>query len=391
MDRGKDVDHTDLPIAMRFPVWQKSDFSSEDYGKIHTPKIEWEVLPDNINSASYKSVTEFVQWAVKNYPAERYFLIFWSHGFGVDDSKEEISVQEQINKLTSKRQNLVRSHWFFNPFHSLMLSFVDNNKLKGVVVDDEYKDIINNEELRKMLNEINLIINRPVDIIGFDACYMGMLEIAGQLQPYSNLMIASENMEPGNGWNYEYILNQVNSSLNISADLTEKEIGKIVVDGFREYYKNDSWWGKKFTLSVTDLRKLQILFDNLNQFVDCLSQEIVVKDNIRTAITELLKETIYFSDYYIDLGVFVKNVKQDLKEKNCLTNQLSQFAESVITSINDIVIYEVHNDDAMRDLQGLSIYFPRSPEWIKGYNNLVFLNQRWDEFLKTYFNLKPNF
>ena len=46
------------------------------------------------------------------------------------------------------------------------------------------------------------------DWIGFDACLMGMLEVADVLSPYANYMIASEELEAGSGWNYlclEYV------------------------------------------------------------------------------------------------------------------------------------------------------------------------------------------
>ena len=40
------------------------------------------------------------------------------------------------------------------------------------------------------------------DMAGFDACLMATLETAMVLEPYADYMIASEEVEPGNGWYY---------------------------------------------------------------------------------------------------------------------------------------------------------------------------------------------
>ena len=46
-------------------------------------------------------------------------------------------------------------------------------------------------------------------MIGFDACLMGQIEVFGSLYPYSNYMIASEEVIPGYGWSYAAWLAQV--------------------------------------------------------------------------------------------------------------------------------------------------------------------------------------
>ena len=39
----------------------------------------------------------------------------------------------------------------------------------------------------------------------FDACLMGMIEVADVLSDYSDYMIASEEMEAGDGWDYSFL------------------------------------------------------------------------------------------------------------------------------------------------------------------------------------------
>ena len=40
------------------------------------------------------------------------------------------------------------------------------------------------------------------EIIGFDTCLMATLETAAALSPYGRYMVASEEIEPGTGWDY---------------------------------------------------------------------------------------------------------------------------------------------------------------------------------------------
>lgn len=40
------------------------------------------------------------------------------------------------------------------------------------------------------------------ELLGFDACFMGQIEVYGSLYPYSNYMVASEEVIPAYGWSY---------------------------------------------------------------------------------------------------------------------------------------------------------------------------------------------
>ena len=41
-----------------------------------------------------------------------------------------------------------------------------------------------------------------LDFLGFDACLMATYETASTLQDVANLMVASQELEPGYGWDY---------------------------------------------------------------------------------------------------------------------------------------------------------------------------------------------
>jgi Clostripain family len=70
-------------------------------------------------------------------------------------------------------------------------------------------------------------------------------------------MVASEELEPGNGWNYTPLL----TAFTKNPAMDGATLGKIVVDTYRDYYLRDSEGNrdKSVTLGVLDLEKIAAL------------------------------------------------------------------------------------------------------------------------------------
>ncbi len=109
----------------------------------------------------------FINWTISNYPAERYFLVLWDHGSG----------------------------W------------------QGCCYDyhDNY-DCLTLSEIEYVLSRVYNELRVKIDIIGFDACLMSMVDTAFAVGRYAEYMVASEEYEPGTGWPYDDILSFLNSS-----------------------------------------------------------------------------------------------------------------------------------------------------------------------------------
>jgi hypothetical protein len=161
------------------------------------------------------TLSGFIQYCAKNFPADRNELIFWDHGGG---SLSGYGYDEK------------------NPSSGSM-------PLKGI-----------NEALRSA--------GVTFDFIGFDACLMATLENALMLTDYADYLIASEETEPGVGWYYTDWLTKL--SQNTSMPTTE--IGKNIIDDFVSVC-NQKCRGQKTTLSLVDLAELEhTVPDRLNAF-----------------------------------------------------------------------------------------------------------------------------
>ena len=66
------------------------------------------------------------------------------------------------------------------------------------------------------------------DLVGMDACLMGMLEVYNSLEPHARYAVASEEVEPSMGWAYNYFLTQ----LNEHPEMSGADLSKAIVDGY---------------------------------------------------------------------------------------------------------------------------------------------------------------
>ena len=142
-------------------------------------KVVW--AGNSMNMGDPNTLEQFVSWSVQNYPAGKYALILWDHGGG---------------------------------------------PLGGVCVDELYgSDRLTLEEIEQALK--NSALPGPLSWIGFDACLMSDLEVAVAMAPYAEYMIASQETEPGCGWNYSFLK-------GIEKDRDGRETGERIVE---EYFK----------------------------------------------------------------------------------------------------------------------------------------------------------
>lgn len=187
----------------------KNNVVSNSYNQIYRIKDGGlECLVSNDGSAAMttpSTLTGFIQYCTKNYPANRNELIFWDHGGG---------------SLTG-------------------YGYDEKNRNAGSMT-------------LKGINEALSNAGTTFDFIGFDACLMATLENALTLEPYADYLIASEETEPGIGWYYTDWL----TALSNNTSMSTLEIGKKIADDFVSTC-NIKCSGQKTTLSVIDLAELE--------------------------------------------------------------------------------------------------------------------------------------
>lgn len=178
------------------------------------------------------TLSDFIKWGVKKYPADNIGLVFWNHGGG---------------------------------------------SISGVCFDEIYdNDSLSLSEIDKALSDTFDCMTEKFEFIGFDACLMSTLETANILVPYANYMYASEETEPGYGWDYAAVMSYLDK--NPRAD--GAQLGSALCDAYYDYCKLNCSEDTA-TFAITDLSRLDALIASF----DATARQMYESDKL----TELVK------------------------------------------------------------------------------------------------------
>ncbi|MBU7047183.1 MAG: hypothetical protein HXS54_12190 [Theionarchaea archaeon] len=129
-----------------------------------------------LNMGNPTTLIDFVNWAQTNYPADYYLLVLWDHGDGWKTRSAQIFQKGPLTKVEKREP------------------------VKGICYDDTNSDYLTTPDIDTALSTITGGGTTPIDVIGFDACLMGMLEIDYEVSPYGLYFVGSEESVPFDGW-----------------------------------------------------------------------------------------------------------------------------------------------------------------------------------------------
>jgi hypothetical protein len=322
-----------------------------------------------------KTLVDFTEWAIRTYPARKYALILSDHGMGWpggwSDDKPVKGSQLRLDQIDAALEQIVRE--------------------TGI---------------------------GRLELVGFDACLMGQLEVLSALAPHARFAVASADMEPSLGWAYAGFL----AKLVQNPAMEGRELGKTIVDSYIE----QDW-------RITDARaRRELVADQLDeektysraQITKVMSEDVTLAavdlaqiSGLDAAVNELAlalagakqsqvaKARRYAQSYtntfdddlppsYLDLGHFASQVEKQVENAAALAA-----AAKVKTALASAVIAEQHGS-ALRGATGMTIYFPNSTLYKQTFGKQadpVYLNDArrfataslWDDYLTFHYTKKP--
>lgn len=304
-----------------------------------------------------QTLIDCCKWAIQNYPADNYALILWNHGSGILDS-----VGGKLSNATA----LFR----FNPATGMLeldhsISFLHfaqaREDKRGVCFGDTYGTFLTNQKLEYALAQvIQMLPKRKLDLVGFDACLMGMTEIANLLKPYASVMVGSQEVELGTGWPYNTVLQPLTQTA-----LSAQEFGIHITHAFSDLYLPLT---PDYTLSCIDLTKMTLLEKAINDVCSDLLDALTYQeyDSVYRALkTSRAKNACtHFSEpSYIDFDHFLKNVYEQIPSmtinytKQGIKDNLRNSINATRAAIKTCVLSSI-NGRNVPHAKGLSIYFP---------------------------------
>lgn len=166
-----------------------------------------------------QTLYEFLDFANANYPADKVAVTFWNHGGG---------------------------------------------SVSGAAFDELHdNDSLDLAEMYQAFNEVwpADAANPALELVGFDTCLMATVDVAAVFQDFARYLVASEEVEPGNGWLYSGWLAELAQNPGMDGD----DLGIAICS---TYYEGCEAVGtaEQATLSVTDLTKLTPLLEAYERF-----------------------------------------------------------------------------------------------------------------------------
>ena len=193
-------------------------------------------------SSTFKS---FLEWGLSTYPADKTGLIFWNHGGAMD----------------------------------------------GVCFDENYKnDSLTSSEVKGVLSSV--LGSKKLEFVGYDACLMQVQDIADYNSNYFNYMVGAQESEAGEGWAYNYWID------DLYAKKDTKTILKAICDGFIDSY--DETYGAQGypndqTQSFLDLSKAKTYKTAFENLATSLKSAI-----LKSSFTKEMKKVKRYADSYFE-------------------------------------------------------------------------------------------
>ncbi len=340
-------DRISLPIVddTRYGDWTGAKRFYVTQGMTPSPSNALEDLGE-VNMGSAQTLIDFVRWGMTNYPAQNYAVVLWDHGRG----------------------------WKFN----------SSPQIFSVDLLTDWTSGGDGFTMRELLDSFSAVTDEgahPVDLIGFDACLMAMIEVDNQILPYGLVRVGSEETIPREAWPYHEFL----SSLVANPSMTPGELGQEIVQKYYDYYTS-------YTLSAVYLDNS---YTTLNASVNAFAQALIGGLNsYRSQISNSRSDTLHFNlfvplaDYsFVDLYDFAFQISQRVTD-----DAINLAASNVMDAIHAVVLHERHGL-LWNGAHGISIYFPVSAgeydvRYDGVFNWLTFTGRnQWGEWLREYFSL----
>src|SRR5262249_52878086 len=138
----------------------------------------------------------FIAFGAQRYPARKTALVLLNHGSGFYVPPEMQSHRGAGNG--DHGASRAPGHRRRPIFHTTRERLMDAAPAsRGIAYDDGAGDCLDNQELKRVLAAAHQRLGRKVDLVGMDACLMTMIEVAYQLRDHAEVLVGSEETEPG--------------------------------------------------------------------------------------------------------------------------------------------------------------------------------------------------
>lgn len=292
-----------------------------------------------VDMGSPETLTWFINFTVASFPAVHYFLDMWDHGGGYAGTCWD---ESSGNHLTP---------------HQVETAIVNAESASGT----------------------------RIDVVGFDACLMGMAEVAYELKDTTDIVIGSEMLTPGYGWPYAQLM----TYLSVNPSIDPKALSIELVNEYIASYPK-----VKVQLSAIDEASISGFAESLDNFANILTANVDIFRNVvagaRSDAEQKLVLGTQGSSFFVDLAKFAALVSERTHNTNIVT--ANHNLQNNLTAMIFAQSYNPQQGNLDKKEFGLTINFPPNRQ---AYNpnyetNVPDFTQEtaWLTFLNAFFQAK---
>jgi hypothetical protein len=318
--------------------------ADKDFKKITSPILE---KMGDVNMSDPKTLSDFIKFGIKNFPAQHYALIIADHG----------------------------EAWL------------------GAIQDYSQKGWMSTPGIKKALETAKKETGETLDLLAFDACNMASTEVAYELKDQAKYLVGSEEIEGAGGIHYDTLLNtgkgdvlqsKIDSPRNFAKRIVES-VSLLEPHGLCDYNYIP-------TMSAIDLSKME----DVAKASDKLAEAILSAKDDKKTLRGIVRKSQKFDNrhrdqYHIAELIFESDGIKDSKLKKSAEQLMKSIKKAVIKNHN----LTTHFGD-YSDAHGLNVSvqfnFKRLLDYIdkdikKSYSELDFeKDTKWGEAMRYLLN-----
>jgi hypothetical protein len=236
-----------------------------------------------VNMADPETLSRFIAFGIKNYPARHYMLIMDSHG----------------------------------------------NAWKGIGLEEDGDGHMSLPVLRKTIEKAERESGEKLDILAFDACLMASTECAYEMRNTARNMIASEQISGYKSWPYNAILKE---AFGKGGDVSPLDLSRIAVE------KSSQVKEDMIAMSAVDLERM----DEVAKASQSLAERILETDEEMEGIKELSDAVQQFYTPVQDHRHFAELIAGSGEIRD---SALKDAASGLVDALSKAVVAEEHATD----------------------------------------------
>ena len=284
----------------------------------YTDGITSPVLQDlgNADMGSSASISEFLQWGMKEYPAKNYALVVYGESGGFSG----VSIDETTGQKST--------------YKGLAQAIREGEKASG----------------------------GDISVVAIDGSYGAGLEAAHELKDVADILVGSQAPVKLGSLQLDQIMK------DLKFELAEK--GTVSPEAFAKWmvFETHAQPGPLAalvnpTLTAIDLKQIDGVKQAYNQLGSELSKALSDNPSVKDALRQAIGDTQNFnqeqsaSNFYgdfRDIGHFAKNLQLDVR----FGEGVHKAAQAVLKASSDSIIDETHSGPQFANATGISAYLP---------------------------------